>query len=148
MQKDIFRKPAYQNIVSSHLRETIEFLLENNKEFAVACSTEFIEFDPALPKDIYDHFGETLLFVLAGYTFSSVQIEKDELSFEAGFGDENFGSLVTLPLLAIKQIFVDDYPVAINVSRPTKILNTSSSSPEPFLSNPENKKLLKKRKPR
>ncbi len=147
MKKDIFQKQAYQNIVTACLGETIEFLLENNKEFALACSTEFIKFDPALPKKIQDYFGETLLFVLAGYTFDSVQIEKNELSFEAGFGEENFGSLVTLPLLAIKQIFVDDYPIAINVSRPLKALNTNSGSLEPFLSNPENKKLLKKKKP-
>ena len=66
---------------------------------------------------------------------------------------ENFGSLVTLPLLAIKQIFVGEYPVTINISEPAELGEEgksseidSSKSMEALLSNSENKKLLKKKK--
>jgi len=69
------------------------------------------------------------------------------------FGDENFGSLVTVPLLAIKQIFVGEYPITINVSEPSEATEMSkpsevdsSKSMEALLNNPENKKLLQKRK--
>ena len=41
------------------------------------------------------------LFILSNYTYSTVQINDTHLSFEAGFGNENFGSVVNLPLHSI-----------------------------------------------
>jgi len=152
MQTDIFQTLGYQELVSSQLNQTINFLFENDQEFALACETEFLVFEPELPKDISDGFGETVLFILTGYTYETAQIEKSHFSFEAGFGEENFGALVTLPILAIKQIFVDEYPIMINICRPISIheeINNSEINPnksmEALLNNPENKKLLKNR---
>ncbi len=153
MQTDLFNTIGYQELISSHLEKTIHFLFENDQEFALACETEFLVFEPNLPKDILDGFGETVLFILTGYTYETAKIEDGYFSFEAGFGEENFGALVTLPLLAIKQIFVGEYPITINISTPMLPLDEdsisdvdSNRSMEALLRNPENKKLLKKKK--
>lgn len=94
------------------------------------------------------------LFFLAGYTFESARIENDCLVFEAGFGAENFGSIVTVPLLSIVQIIVDEQPVLINLAKyekkeekvPEKELDDKGveNSMNIFLSNPENSKFIKK----
>jgi len=152
MQDDIFQTPAYQKIASSTIDQTIRFLFDNNKEFSLACEAKYLNFDPELPSKIKDTFGETVLFILTGYTYETAQIDEDSFSFEAGFGEESFGATVTLPILAIKQIFVGDYPILFNVSNPIEVdalihieeIDTSKSM-EALLNNPENKKFLKKR---
>ena len=153
MQDELFQTPDYQKLISSHLDQTIKFLFDNNQEFALACETEFLYFDPELPESISESFGQSVLFILSGYTYETAQLDEEYFSFEAGFGDENFGSLVTVPLLAIKQIFVGEYPITINISEPSKVTEKSkpsevdsSKSMEALLNNPENKKLLQKRK--
>ncbi|MEA3490788.1 MAG: hypothetical protein U9R27_02720 [Campylobacterota bacterium] len=152
MQKELFQTPDYQKLIASHLEETIHFLFENNQEFALACETKSLYFEPELPAEIFESFGETVLFVLTGYTYDTSRLEDGYFSFEAGFGEESFGSLVTLPLLAIKQIFVGEYPIMINISEPSEIEEEDSASEinsnksmEALLSNPENKKLFAKK---
>lgn len=152
MQVDLFNTQSYQKLISSHLENTIHFLFENDQEFALACETEFLSFNPPLPQTILDGFGETVLFILTGYTYETSKIEDGEFSFEAGFGEENFGSHVSLPLLAIKQIFVGEYPITINISTATAphqevdiTQRDSSRSMEALLNNPKNKKLLKRK---
>ena len=116
-----------------------------------------IKFTPQLPVEIRETFNETVLFILSGYTFESAQLDEDYFSFEAGFGAENFGSIVTIPLLGIQQIIIGgDTPIMINHAKP--IINVEkkeesdsqkalkSSSMEALLNNPENKKLLKSKK--
>ncbi len=153
MQTDLFQTLGYQELISSHMEKSINFLFENNQEFALACEAEYLSFDPPLPTEILDSFGETVLFILSGYTYESAYLHGSQFSFEAGFGEENFGSLVTLPLLAIKQIFVDEYPITINISTPLMAKDEahttdsdSQKSMEALLNNPENKKLLNKKK--
>ena len=153
MQNDLFQTPDYQQLISSHLEKTIRFLFEHNQEFALACTTDHLAFNPELPDEIKTGFGETVLFILSGYTYETARLEEGYFSFEAGFGEENFGSVVSLPLLAIKQIFVGEYPITINISEPTPEETPektseadSSKSMEALLKNPENLKLLKKKK--
>jgi hypothetical protein len=155
MQSDIFQSKDYQELISSHLGKSIEFLFDNNQEFALACMIEHIDFKPELPKEISDGFGATVLFILSGYTYETASLNGKYFSFEAGFGEDNFGALVTLPLLAIKQIFVGEYPISINVSNPLIHDKESESdsadstrSMEALLNNPENKKLLRKKNSR
>jgi hypothetical protein len=74
------------------------------------------------------------------------------LVFEAGFGAENFGSVVTVPLLSILQVIVDETPLLINLAsykKETKVTKTADeggveNSMASFLSNPENSKFIKK----
>ena len=74
------------------------------------------------------------------------------LVFEAGFGSENFGSVVTVPLLSIMQIIVEETPLFINLATyREKIVAKKEidrggveNSMASFLSNPENSKFIKK----
>jgi hypothetical protein len=54
------------------------------------------------------------MFSLVNYTFSTVNLTENHISFEAGFGEENFGSKVTIPLFAIFQIIINESILFIN----------------------------------
>jgi hypothetical protein len=147
MTINLFQTPQYRELIQEHIEKTIEYLFTKNQEFALACEIQYVDFSPALPSSIQETFQESVLFILSGYTFESAKLEEGYFSFEAGFGDENFGSTVTVPLLAIKQVFVGDHPIVFNLAQPiVKQKAEQKSSMEALLNNPENKKLLKKKK--
>ena len=141
----------FKNIMQEHIYSVLEFLFTQNQEFGVACEIEYVGFNPPLPSDIQETLPSITLFMLANYTFESAVVRDDILSFEAGFGAENFGSVVTIPLLSIKQIFVGEYPILINIAEPItkeeKELEIESEvdSMSILLNNPENAKLFKNR---
>lgn len=54
------------------------------------------------------------MFMLANYSFESLKLYDDYLEFEAGFGKENFGSVVNIPYLAIFQIVLDESILYLN----------------------------------
>jgi len=105
-----------------------------------------------LPESINAEFRSLTLFFLAGYTFESAYVQDDMLVFEAGFGPENFGSIVSVPLLSIMQIIIEETPVLINLAHykekekleEQEDTNGIENSMKSFLSNPENSKFLKK----
>ena len=153
MTINLLQTPEYRTLIQSHIFETIQYLLSKDQEFALACEMKYVTFTPELPADIKDSFDDTVLFILSGYTFESAQLNDEYFSFEAGFGSENFGSTVSLPLLAIKQLFVGDNPIVINLADPViesekkkEESASKKSSMEALLKNPENKKLLKNKK--
>lgn len=149
MTINLFQTHEYKQLMQNHIYQTIEYLFKKNQEFALACEIKHITFNPELPRSILDSFDETVLFVLSGYTFESASIDKDYFSFEAGFGEANFGSTVTVPLLCIQQIFVGEHPIVFNVVKyevEKKESTSKTSSMEALLNNPENKRLLKKKK--
>ncbi|MBD3789029.1 MAG: hypothetical protein IE885_01465 [Campylobacterales bacterium] len=148
----LFQTPQYRKLMTEHIHHTIRYLFDQNQEFALACETKYISFHPELPSEIKKTFRETVLFIISGYTYESSQLTDDCFSFEAGFGSENFGSTVQIPLLAIRQIFVEDHPVVINLSEPApkdekkdKTAPSETLSMAALLKNPENQKLLKKK---
>ncbi len=155
MTINLLQTPEYKALMQSHIQQTIEYLFNKNQEFAVACDIEDVLFTPELPQDIQKSFNETVLFIISAYAFESASIDKEYFSFEAGFGAENFGSTVSVPLLAIKQVMLGENPILFNLSRyerakvgiGAKNKKTScKSSMEALLNNPENMKLLKKKK--
>jgi hypothetical protein len=147
MTINLFQTPQYRELIQEHIEKTIAYLFTKNQEFALACEIQYVDFSPELPSSIQETFQESVLFILSGYTFESAKLEEGYFSFEAGFGDENFGSTVTVPLLAIKQVFVGDHPIVFNLAQPiVKQKAEQKSSMEALLNNPENKKLLKKKK--
>lgn len=154
MTKTLFQTEQYKTLIKTHILQSIEYLFQQNQEFALACAIKHLSFDPELPPEIKETFDTTVLFVLGGYTFESARIDKDYFSFEAGFGADNFGSTVTVPLLAIQQVFVGDNPIVFNWGKyegeesgsSSKTATSKDSSMEALLKNPENKKLLKKHK--
>ncbi|MFZ2889583.1 MAG: hypothetical protein WA010_03830 [Sulfuricurvum sp.] len=139
--------------MENHLRDMLIYLFENNQNFGILCKIEHVIFDPQLPKDLSDEFRAMTLFFLAGYTFESARIDNDILIFEAGFGQDNIGSFVSVPLLSIVQIIIDETPAFVNLAIPQEhhqlmkkennegVQNSMSA----LLSNPENQKFLKKK---
>jgi len=153
MTINLLQTPEYRALIQTHIFETITYLFNKNQEFALACEIKYITFTPELPTEIKESFDDTVLFILSGFTFESAQLNEDYFSFEAGFGSDNFGSTVSVPLLAIKQLFVGDNPIVINLANPViesekkkEASASKKSSMEALLNNPENKKLLKNKK--
>ncbi|MDQ1297637.1 MAG: hypothetical protein QG558_175 [Campylobacterota bacterium] len=148
---DIIKSPSFGRLMEAHVRDILIFLFESDQNFGVLCKIEHLTFDPPLPDDISREFRPMTLFFFAGYTFESARLENNMLYFEAGFGQENIGSLVSVPLLSIVQVIIDDTPAFVNLAIPQKesihvaiekkegIKNSMSS----FLSNPENQKFIK-----
>ena len=145
MSLEKLQKIEFQDIMHEHILNTIEFLFDEEQEFGVACEIEFVKFDPPLPKEIIKSLPTITLFMLANYSFESASLDDNYLQFEAGFGAENFGSFVQIPLLAIKQLFVEEYPILINIALPREEREEVDSM-SALLNNPENAKLLKKKR--
>ncbi len=148
---DMIKNDSFASLMHKHIEEVLFYMFEHHQHFGILCKIDHVTFDPPLPEHISSEFRQMTLFFLAGYTFESARLESGYLSFEAGFGSENIGSVVTLPLLGIMQIIVDETPVFVNlapvkeqqkeVKETPKGINNSMAS---FLSNPENKKFIKK----
>ncbi len=154
MLYDVLKDRSYADMMQRHIVDILSHLFEKDQSFGVLCKIETLSFDPELPNEITSEFRPMTLFFLAGYTFESARIEKNTLIFEAGFGTDNLGSVVTVPLLGIMQIIIDETPIFVNLAFPLETnqtkpknngtaLSGEKSSMEALLSNPENKKFLK-----
>lgn len=154
---ELLEKDEFVGAVHYSLEKVIKLLLSEDIPFSILANMSFVNFEPDLPKEISDNFKPITLFDLYGYTLSSASLKNGIFSFEAGFGSEDFASLVTLPQGAILQIAVDDTPIFLNMSIPkTDEANNSirksenkkedgtSRSMNAFLNNPENERLFKK----
>ena len=144
----------FTKLMKKHIEDLIILFFEKEQNFGILCKIEDISFNPELPEEINSEFRPLTLFFLAGYTFETARIEEDTLIFEAGFGSENIGSVVSVPLLSILQIIVDETPVLINLAIATqeeeKVTQESQidengvkNSMASFLNNPENSKFIK-----
>jgi len=148
MLQDVLNDPVFSGEMKRHVKEVLEILLKKGTNFSILTNVAEISFEPALPEEIRSTFKPITMFVLAGYTFESCIVDEWGISFEAGFGHDNFGSLVSVPLLSVLQIIVDETPILINLSVDVEEKTKPSSkgvkrSMEALLSNPENEKLLK-----
>lgn len=142
MVKDIIENNEYKNLVEKQIKETILFLLEKNQEFSITANIEPITFTPELPKVIKDQMHKFSLFILSNYTYTTIQINNEYMTFEAGFGNENFGSVVKIPLYAIFQIVIDESILYINSVATVEKFNKDlkKNSFNIFKNNPNNKK--------
>lgn len=154
MLYDVLKDRSYASLMQKHIIEILSHLFDQNQNFGILCKIETLTFNPPLPDDITAEFRPMTLFFLAGYTFESATVGQDSISFEAGFGSDNLGSVVTVPLLGIMQIIIDETPIFVNLASPVETKETSAqnnptkdngqkSSMEALLANPENKKFLK-----
>lgn len=145
MIKNIIENEDYKTLIENQIKETVIFLLKKNQEFSITANIEPITFTPELPAVIKNQMNKFSLFTLSNYTYTTIQIDDNYLSFEAGFGNENFGSVVKIPLHAIFQIVVDESILYINsvatVDKFNKDLKKNSFNI--FKSNPNNKKFDK-----
>lgn len=154
MLENVVENRNFAKIMQKSIESLIVHFFEEEQHFGILCKIEEIDFNPTLPHAIESEFRPLTLFFLAGYTFETARIESDMLIFEAGFGSENFGSVVSVPLLAILQIIIDETPVFINLAINPQVTTADLKSKEvdnqgvensmaSFLSNPENSKFLK-----
>lgn len=155
MLENVINDQEFANLMKKNIQDLIIHFFEKEQNFGILCKIEDITFDPELPDSINSEFRPLTLFFLAGYTFETARIVDNCLVFEAGFGADNFGSIVTVPLLSIMQVIVDETPVLINLANYDKGLEVEKvevevdedgveNSMASFLSNPENSKFLKK----
>ncbi len=148
---EIIKKEPYMELMEKHIQEILLFLFEQEQNFGILCKIEHLSFSPELPEHISSEFRPMTLLFLAGYTFESARIQENLLIFEAGFGEENIGSVVEVPLLSIMQVIVDETPIFVNLASPSEKASNQPPKAEggvensmaSFLSNPENEKFLK-----
>lgn len=148
MINDILENANYQEMVSEHIYDVIEYLINNDYEFSITANIKGVSFNPDIPKSIFKNFSKFTVFALANYTYSSIVLTEDNISFEAGFGAENFGSVVTIPLVAVFQIVLDNSILFLNPSATVdksfeKKETDEERSRNVFAMNKKNKNLLK-----
>jgi hypothetical protein len=157
MLEKLIHSDKFCESMNESTKEIIAFMLETGVEFGVICSTDEVVFEPQLPPEILKNIKPIALFVLSNYSFESAYIDSSGtiLYFEAGFGADNYASLVGIEIANIIQIVVEDTPVFINVcagrekpkkKKPAMDKNepsTADRSMEKLLSRAENKKFLK-----
>ncbi len=152
MLENIVQDRDFAQLMKKNIQELIALFFQKEQNFGILCKIDDVGFEPELPESINAEFRTVTLFFLAGYTFETARIEDDMLIFEAGFGSDNFGSVVSVPLLSILQIIIDETPVLINISAYKEEITKKESdidengvknSMESFLSNPENSKFIK-----
>jgi len=150
--ENIIEDKEFALLMQKNIQDLIIHFFGKEQNFGILCKIEDAHFEPTLPENIESEFRPLTLFFLAGYTFETARIENGVLIFEAGFGSENFGSVVSVPLLSIMQIIVDETPVMLNLSTYKEKKATQKevdgngveNSMASFLSNPENSKFIKK----
>jgi hypothetical protein len=138
----------FSNLMKLHIKDIIELLLNRGEFFSILTNIQNVTFEPSLPEHISKNFKPITLFVVAEYTFESSSLDEDFLYFEAGFGEENIGSFITIPLGSIVQIIIGETPIFINLALEQNKQEKDSAvkkSTNIFLSNPENRKILKKK---
>ena len=107
----------YKEMIEKHIGEICNFLSEYNAPedgFSIMVKMEVTKFEPELPTSIKDKFHDVTMFTLMNYTFSTIEITDTHISFEAGFGNDNMGAVVTVPLFAILQILHNDSMIYFN----------------------------------
>jgi len=153
--ENVIDEAKFAKIMQKNIQDVIIHFFEKEQNFGILCKIEEVHFNPTLPESINSEFRPLTLFFLAGYTFDTARIEDDTLIFEAGFGSDNYGSVVSIPLLSIMQVIIDETPVLINLSVYKESKDSKKESQEnnekgvensmvSFLNNPENSKFLKK----
>ena len=151
MLDDVIQNEKFAYLMQENIQNLIIHFFEEEQNFGILCKIEDVSFEPKLPENINADFRQLTLFFLAGYTFDTAKIIENDLVFEAGFGADNYGSIVTVPLLSVLQVIIDETPVLINLANYKQDIkkevkadnNGVENSMASFLSNPENSKFLK-----
>lgn len=146
MIEKILNDKPFINAMQKHCYAVIARLLELKIEFCIVANTKFVDYAPALPDDLNPNKNPFVLFALAGYTFESVQLQQDKISFHAGFGPNDFATFVSVDLGAITQIQVENDIIFVNFSFYSRVdeKKLMQNSMNIFLNNPQNKDSLKK----
>ena len=152
MLENVINDKEFAYLMQKNIQDLVIHLFEKDQNFGILCKIEDITFEPLLPDEINSEFRPLTLFFLAGYTFETARIVDDALVVEAGFGADNYGSVVSVRLLSVMQISIDETLVLINLANYEKKVAVGKNVDEggvensmaSFLSNPENSKFIKK----
>ncbi|NQY23984.1 MAG: hypothetical protein HRT41_08100 [Campylobacteraceae bacterium] len=146
MINNILKDEEYKHLILKQSKETIELLMAKNVEFAVTANLKGLHFEPDLPKSIKSKLANFSLFVLSNYTYTTISLSDTTMTFEAGFGAENFATIVSVPYISIFQIVIDESIIFINTLATMDDLqeqnNFHDKSMNVFKNNPSNKDLL------
>ena len=144
----IISDDKFRSIMKKHCYETVKYLKESRNFFSFFCYIHQANFIPKLPTELENSLKHLTLFSMNGYTFDSIKITEDFLEFEAGFGENNFTSIVKVPLNSILQMTVEDNVIFVNSGSSIdkkedkkSLRKEISSSIDAILSNPRNKNL-------
>lgn len=138
----ILKNADFHELMKLSLYKSIDILMREKIEFSVVANTSLISFDPPLKGELCSLLNQPfMLFALGGYTFSSLILYKDKISFHAGFGADDYESIVEVKLAGISQIKVEDSIIFVNFSKPKEEIKYKEKSKNIFLKN--NKKLFK-----
>lgn len=146
MLEEFLKDSEFASMMHRNIYDLLNLLIQKDIQFDILVSTKFVNFSPELPQEIKSNFNPSvILFSLAGYSLSSVEISKDEIKFEAGFGPDNFASLVSVPIGAIIRISIDENPILINFATysPSDSKTKQERSKQIFLNNPKNRDIFK-----
>jgi hypothetical protein len=146
---NIIEDEEYKNLITEQIYEVISFLLSKGEEFNLTANIEAVEFEPKIPATIKKRFPPFTMFALVNYTYESIFIDNDMITFEASFGEENFISRVAIPFYSIFQIILDESILYINPTatvqkfvEQNKKIQYEQRSYEIFKNNAKNKRLL------
>lgn len=155
MLDDLISKDKISQCVVDSAHNLISTLISQEVDFSIFCYTNNIKFSPVIPESANVNFKSLTIFALSGYTFTTINLDKKNITFEAGFGEENFSSMVTVPLSNILQILIGEHVIFVNpfsdgVSNHAKEAKLQEeeddleASMQAILSNPKNKNMFKK----
>ena len=96
----------FKNIYNTFCIDMFRYLYDNRFYFSMVCHISKVSFNPPLPEEIVQKFGPFPHFILAGYTFESLYIRDDKVTFEAGFGSDDEGNFVEVSIDGIYQIII------------------------------------------
>ncbi len=142
---------SYKEMLEGQIFEIIEYLINKDEEFSLTANINGVGFDPEIPKNISKNFSHFTLFTLSNYTYESIILSEKNITFEAGFGSESFGSHVSMPLCAIFQIVKDESILFLNptatvekyfIKKEIEDVDQESRSMNAFTLNTKNKDLL------
>ncbi|RXJ91868.1 hypothetical protein CRV01_01925 [Arcobacter sp. CECT 8983] len=143
MINNILEDVEYKELVSEQVKDTMIYLVNKGQEFAITANIDAVDFTPELPSATKDQLAKFSLFILKNYTYTTIKISENHISFEAGFGSENFGSTVKIPFHAVFQIVVDESILFVNSIATIDKYNENvikEKSLNIFKNNPNNKR--------
>ncbi|MBI3873824.1 MAG: hypothetical protein HY307_02255 [Arcobacter sp.] len=135
MIHNLINSKEYRELTSKQVKELLIFLASKNEEFGLTANLDGVTFTPEIPQTIKRHFTKYTLFALANYTLESLELHDNYITFEAGFGAENFGSVCKIPYFAIFQLSIDNSIL---------FLNPTATVEKYFMSEEEEKKQIEK----
>ena len=142
MVENIIENEEYKKLITKQISEITSFLCTKNQEFSIVANLKGVEFIPELPKKIKDKMHILSLFDLKNYTYTTLAIDDEFLSFEAAFGADNYVSTLKISLFSILQIIIDESIIYLNPLATVEKFHNDEvrKSINVFKNNPNNKK--------